>query len=276
MTGHNIRALALATFAASGLLLTGCSDERTAEESSASISLKELSAIDKACASAEKSIGTHAEAIRQAILDKKQNCREVAENISDLGATWVLLWYGEDGLKHRTNGIVEEKLISEQWSLQLIGRHAAEFVIELKDLEDVLARETDCPGLSVSPNSEHQGRKSDTTAGLEVKDALQKQVLTELASVIGAEAATALAIHLGIIGTSAGFSWSTFGVSIGVGLIVDVLVRWAVDPAEELTQQLNDALDKAAQEQSDAYRKAMQQHLEMRRTHWVQEIQQHH
>ena len=201
MTGLNIWALALAAFAASGLLLCGCGDEPSTAPAPTSITLGELSDIDKACATAEKSIDMRAEAIRQAILAKKEKSREVAEKLTGYKATWTYVVDGEEALKQKSQAIVEADLISKEWGDKLIGQEVAGFIIDLRDAEDVLARETGCATLSVAPDGQHATDGTPVKAQrLDVKEGIQKQMYTELASLIGAEAATQLVISSGILG----------------------------------------------------------------------------
>ncbi len=262
---RSIRSIALAALAAFSPALVGCEDSGPTRQQQV--------AVDKARADAGESIRTRAEEIRRAILEKKAGCAEVADALTGYQSTWVLLRHGDEAFKRHTQELVEAELISEAWVTQLVGRQVAEFIIELRDIEDVLAREAGCPALSVTADHHHSaGGAPLDTEEMELKDALRMQVFTELASLLGAEAATHLALSSGILAGSSAFSWSTLGISLGVGLAVDVIVRWVMSPADEVARQLAQALEEAALKQSSAYREAMQQHLDERRERWMKEL----
>ncbi len=246
------------------LLLSGCGDKLRPEDKAA---------VSKASEAAEASLGSHTEAVKQAILARKEHSGDVADKITGYSAMWTRVWDGEEALKEHVNKVIAANLISEEWSMKLISREAAGFIVELRDVEDALARETGCHSLSSTPDHKGDGNtKPLSPDDLQLTDAMQKQLLADLASFIGAEAATQLAVSTGILATGSAFSWGTFGISLGVGIVVDVIVRWIMDPSEKVEQQLNEALDKAAEEQSAQFRKAMEGLLDKRREHWVDEI----
>ncbi len=169
--------------------------------------------------------------------------------------------------------MVESALISESWTTQLVARQVAEFIIELRDVEDALAREIGCPALSITPEHPHPSNGEPiNTQDTELEDALRMQVFTELASLLGGEAATHLALRSGILATGTAFSWSTLGIGLGVGIVVDVIVRHIMNPAEQIAKQLEKALDEVAEQQREAFSEAMRQHLNTRRERWMKEI----
>ncbi len=260
-----MRAVALTALTVITPALVGCEGDGLTQQQQATI--------DRACATAEKNINAHAEEIRQAILAKKAACAKVADTLTGYKATWILLRHGDEAFKRYTQKVVEAELINEVWTTQLIGRQVAEFIIELRDVEDALARESGCPALSISTDHPRtvNGALLDTQ-DMELKDALQMQVFTELASLLGGEAATHLALSSGILATCSTFSWSTLGIGLGVGIVVDVIVRHIMNPAEQIANQLVSALENVAQKQSEAYRESMRLHLEERRARWTEEI----
>ncbi len=260
-----MRAVALTALTVITPALVGCDGDGLTRQQQATI--------NKAYAAAEENINAHAEEIRQAILAKKAACAKVADTLTGYRATWILLRHGDEAFKRYTQKAVERELISEVWTTQLIGRHVAEFIIELRDVEDALARESACPALSVSGECPRtvNGALIDTQ-DMELKDALQMQVFAELASLLGGEAATHLALSSGILATGSAFSWSTLGIGLGVGIVVDVIVRHIMNPAEQIANPLVSALENVAQKQSDAYRESMLLHLEDRRVRWAEEI----
>ncbi len=236
------------------------------------ISAEDKAIIDRAYLEAEKSIESHAAAVRQAVLDRKKECKDVADKITGYVAMLKRI-KGEEALKKHVDDVISKNLISEDWCMKLVSREVAGFIIDLRDIEDKLARETDCPALSVSHMYEGSLKYSAVTNdGSRLTNAMMKQVLTDIASLVGGEAAAMLALSTGIFGTAASLSWSTLGVSVGVGIVVDVVARWVINPAGEVAKQLNEALDMTAERQFSAFRKAMKHHLDLQRKRWTKEI----
>lgn len=156
---------------------------------------------------------------------------------------------------------------------ELLEEHTKSFVIALRDIEAPLARQANCPPLSAAQAHTIQSTVTDDSPNqLELADSLQKQLYTELASLVGSEAATQLVIRSGIPGTSSLSSAGSFGISLVVGIVVDTVVRWCMDPAANVAQQLDAALDEAAEKQAQQYCAAMQRYLQARKGTWINEI----
>ncbi len=233
----------------------------------------DFSAIDKAYAAAEQNIDKHTEAVRQAVLARKKYSAYVAGNLTGWTAAWTRCVDGEEGLQAKVNKEISANLISEQWSTQLISKQLAAFVLELREVEDALAQETGCYGLSTAQDEANVKGKGGLSHGkLELTDAMQKQLLVELTALVGGEVAAQLILSSGILATGSALSATSFGVSLGVGIVVDLVVRWVMNPSGKVEQQLNEALDKAAEEHAQLFRKALETLLQERRNRWKAEI----
>ena len=72
-------------------------------------------------------------------------------------------------------------------------------------------------------------------------------IVTEMAGTVLADVALKLGVSAGILGTAAASSWTTFGVGVVVGLIIDQIVSWVwdwyADPKGRLVTELNNKLD---------------------------------
>lgn len=246
-------------------LLTCCGDHETTEQ--------QRQAIDQAYRQADEQITRHAGEIHQSIISRKEKTREVAEELTGLKAAWTLISESEEGLHNLAKELIAEHLISEKEMQELLEQHTKSFVIELRDIEDSLAQQANCPSLSAAQTHTIQSTSAHVSPNqLNLTDGMQQQLFTELASIVGAEAATQLLISSGILGTAGVSSAGSFGISLAVGIIVDAAVRWYMDPAADVTLQLDTALDEAAAKQAQQFRTAMQQYLQARRDTWFKEI----
>ncbi len=227
----------------------------------------------------------HAEAVRRAILALKVHTPEIADALTGYKAMWILTRHGSDELQRYTQTTIEEHYKLREGCARVIAQECAAFLLTLRESEKALSRALGVPIPSASESSRVPAPSASAarkaTAGdaissysLALPDTLQGQICAELATFIGAEAATRLCLSSGILGTASAFSWSTLGISVGAGILVDTAVRWMMDPSGKIASRLNDALDKVAEEQSARFTQAMQQHLEARRACWVQALKQ--
>ncbi len=255
-----------------GALLIGCTlcscdeHELTQQQRSAAIA---------AYSNARRNMEQHAEAVRRAILALKVHTPKIADELTGYKAMWILTRHGSDELQRYTQTTIEENFKLREGCARIIAQEAAAFLLALRESEKALSQALGVPIPSASgklpaPAAGH-AINSDALA---LHDTLQGQICTELATFIGTEAATRLCLSSGILGTASAFSWSTLGISVGAGILVDTAVRWMMDPSGKIASRLNEALDKVAEEQAARFTQAMQQHLEMRRACWLQALKQ--
>ncbi len=231
---------------------------------------------------ARRRVEQHAETVRRTILALKVHTPNIADELTGYKAMWILTRHGSDELQRYTQNTIEENFKLREGCSRIIAQECAAFLLALRESEKALSQALGVPipsatGSSKVPTPASAARKA--TAGdainsdaLALHDTLQGQICAELATFIGAEAATRLCLSSGILGTASAFSWSTLGISVGAGILVDTAVRWMMDPSGKIASRLNEALDKVAEEQAARFTQAMQQHLEMRRACWLQAL----
>lgn len=251
--------------ALASLLLLSCQQEDT-------LTPEQQAAIDQAYNAAEQRLAYHTDQIRKAILAKQEKTQDVAEDLTGYTATWKLITGGQETLNQHAQELINNELISPAWCMELMCHHIVALTRELQDQEDILARKTECLLSTAVPPHPTPAPSELSHSNLPLEDSIQKQLITELTSIIGSEAATHLALSSGILGASSLGAGSTFGISIGIGIIVDIAVRWIMNPSGDIAKQLDQALQNTADKQAQLYHDTMENFLQARKADWIQQI----
>ena len=99
-----------------------------------------------------------------------------------------------------------------------------------------------------------------------------EQILIEVAAIVGTEVATVVATELavsgGILTASALGGWSTFGLSLVAGVIVDYIISIFSDPTPQIEAELSKTLEENAAKMRAKFEKIMLKALDKRIREW--------
>lgn len=216
--------------------------------------------LSKAEQECERVIEDHIKAIDTFFADLKKNNRTFAgEALSwsskwRLAADYVPFTSGDRNLKFIRQKIEEHIFTPTKDAVKQVEKSydAQMRSIESKMLVDLRADVSDFPSafpLAQVDDKKLQERYDQALKrGIEATvGALQRNIATELVTIIAEGVVTQVAVRLGvsagILGTGAGSGWATLGIGVGVGLIVSSVWDWWDDPSGKLAADLDKKLD---------------------------------
>lgn len=220
--------------------------------------------LDWAQRECERVIDEHVNAVNVFFAESKKNTRAFADAVLSLRSKWLLV---TDYLtnKDRHQRFIREKFeeyIFEQSQLEEVVQQVVKSYlahvrsIESKMLVNLRTDAADFPsayGLGNIDENKLQGLYDEAIrrAMAATGSGLRADITTELVATIAGEVLTQVAVRLGvsagILGTGAASGWTTFGIGLVVGLIVDQIVSrvwdWWADPRGNLAHDLENKLD---------------------------------
>ena len=98
-------------------------------------------------------------------------------------------------------------------------------------------------------------------------------IVSEVASSILGQIVAQMGVDAGILGTAAANSWETFGASLLVGIIVDMVWEWIDDPAGDIAVKVDESLDTMAYDSKLAIQKRMDKILEIKKRAWNEVVE---
>ena len=234
--------------------------------------------IDAAYAQCMKDVEAEAAALEKWYLHyTKDATKAAADELTGWKAKWVVIkeFGDEDKIAVFAGEVLSRHLFTIKSAEKQTANSIAAVVNKWVNHEDELAVNTKCYELSTSAKADKWKANP-----VEVQDDMQKQiknsVLQETTSLVGGEVAAYAAIQLatsaGILGTGALTSWETFGIGLGVGILVDIVVGWAMDTTGKIKNQLDDQVRKTAADQKKRFREAMLEALNTRKSEWEKQI----
>lgn len=234
--------------------------------------------IDAAYAQCIKDVEAEAAALEKWYLHYTDGAtKAAADELTGWKSKWVVI--SRFGNKEKVAAFSEEVINRHLFTIKSAEKQTANSIAAVVNKwvnhEDELAVNTKCYELSTSAKADKWKANS-----VEVQDDMQIQiknsVLQEATSLAGGElaayAATQLATSAGILGTGALTSWETFGIGLGVGILVDMVVGWAMDTTGKIKIQLDDQVKITAAEQKKRFREAMLKALNTRKSEWEKQI----
>lgn len=243
--------------------------------SSAELSVQQQSAIDAAYAAGQKAVNKRAEELRQWYLCGKQGTQAAAEELTGWGSKWKVATGSDDEVRSHVEAVINKHVFSGKDSadkeLEIFGL----LLQDLDDIENELAVNACCFSLAST------GNKLDTSKcglinGNNCPDDLKKALHAELVSLVGSTVTEFLVVRLatsvGILSVGAGSATVTWGVGLGVGVLVDFIVSAWMDPTDDIQADLNVQVEQTADIQAEQFRKVMSTLLEKRKAYWEQEI----
>jgi hypothetical protein len=94
-------------------------------------------------------------------------------------------------------------------------------------------------------------------------------VVSEVVSTVGTQVLVRLGVSAGILGTGAANSWWSFGGSVVIGLVADMLWEWIDDPTGDVEREVAGAIERLAQKCDSALSTELQNLAEAKHALWI-------
>lgn len=235
-------------------------------------------ALDKAYAACEAATEARAQELEDWYLEDKSRTLNMAKELNSMKGKWVMAKTMMSGNKAERERFFKDVSSRYLHSPQDCEKKTAWVVAELlrdwTDAENLLAVELQCSGLGVGETQ--VAVQTQKKQELDHSSTLQKQIAADIVALVGGEAAAAgvtqLGVSAGILGTGAMFSVESFGISLVVGVVVDMGVDWYLDTEGELRKSLDDQVERMAAAQKEKFRETMKQALKEKRKQWEKEL----
>jgi hypothetical protein len=108
-----------------------------------------------------------------------------------------------------------------------------------------------------------------------VKD-LGNLVASEVAAVIGTQVLARIGVQSGMLAAGAATSWATFGASLVIGLVADLLWTWIDDPEADVEREVLRATTKLAEDGRNSINAEFAQVLARRAGLWRSTLERVH
>jgi hypothetical protein len=99
-------------------------------------------------------------------------------------------------------------------------------------------------------------------------------VVSEIVASVATQVLIRMGVSAGILTAGVANSWWSFGGSLVIGFLVDVMWEWIDDPAGDIEREMISALDDIAAKGANAIRDEMATVLEARQKLWADSVQQ--
>lgn len=211
-------------------------------------------------------------------LRDKRHTADMARELNGMKGKWVMaktaITKNEAERKAFFRSVGKKYLHSPQDCENRTARVVAEVLRDWYEVENELAVTLNHPELG------HQQTEHNVTStpipDSDYTPELQKQIAAELVSLVGSEVAAACATRLGIsagiLGSGAALSAETFGISLVVGIVVDLGVDWYMDTEGKIKASLDAQIQHTAEVQKTKFRAVMLEALENYMKQWENQL----
>lgn len=242
------------------------------------LSQEQLAAVDKAYAEAAAAVTARGAQLEQWYLEQKKYTPAAASELTSMRSKLVVVKTAATGndkqRQQYVNAIIAKHLYSTQDCEKGTAHHAALLIKDWLDVEDSLSMAANCPALGLKAREtkvQHGG-----TVTTDMNGELEQMLYAELGSLLGGEVASYVGIELatsaGLIGAGTLGSVETFGISLGLGILADIVVSWAMDVEGKIEAKLNEQVEKDAAAHRKNFESTMLQALQKRKADWMEQI----
>ena len=243
-----------------------------------SLTSEQQTALDKAYEEAAAAVTARGAQLEQWYLRQKEFTPAAASELTSLRSKWVMgktmVTGNEEQRKQYVNAVIAKHLYSKEDCEQGTMHHAALLIKDWLDAEDTLSRKARCPSLSVEAR-EHELKGADMVTA-NINGELAQMLYAELGALVGGELASQVGIQLatsaGLIGAGTLGAAETFGISLGLGILADLVVSWIMDAEADITEKLNEQVEKEACEHRKLFEETMLKVLKQRKADWEEQI----
>jgi hypothetical protein len=219
--------------------------------------------INNAVLQAGQAVEKNAESFDQFILSRKGGSRAFAKEVSSMYGKWRavkphLPFTDSDGHKQYVQEVFEKHVMSRGDLAGALKRSIEGAVRDVEGIQNDLA-----VNLRQEIAGCHLEGHDIAVAQQDFKDSIQRLVsasqrdatsaavnlvVSEVVSMVASKVLVKLGVEAGILAVGAADSWWTFGASLVVGLIVDVVWGWIDNPVGKIENAVNQSLDKVARD----------------------------
>ncbi len=232
-------------------------------------------AIEKAYKAAEKRIDAHAYIVFKYFSDLKMKTGSLADDLVGWNAKWKLISGGEKGLQKFIDDTIQSRLLDAEKCRNIFLTEAILCSKDFLDIEYKLAEETECFSLTET-NTRVKNPDAIPPPETQITDKVGVQIFTDLASLVSGELATILATKLatsgGIIAVGTGSSWATTGIGLVVGILVNQILSWWIDPSKDVENELDKAVIEMGEKFRSLYKQEMKKILDSYKKKWEETI----
>lgn len=235
-------------------------------------------ALEKAQVVCLAAIETRATELETWYLCDKQHTAAMAEELNSLKGMWVMTKTGITGNEKERKAFFDDVSSKYLHTPQACEKETAKAIAAVLrdwcDAENELAVELKLPELT--HEQADQKVESASVHTVDHTSSLQKQIAADIISLVGSEMTgacmTRLGVSAGILGSGAAMSAQTFGISLVVGVAVDLGVNWYMDTENKIKASLDEQVEKTAAEQKAKFREVMQKALEEQMNQWKEQL----
>lgn len=221
--------------------------------------------------SCKQSITRRGAEFEKEIMERKVRIPELADNLVGFKAKCKLICDGKEGFEKWTGEQISNTLYNPQENQRLLALNVKSVVTDWQEIENDMARQLGHP---VIGNTNDTDKIKSPTLNLPpgLDGTVMEQMLIEVAAIVGTEVATVVATELavsgGILTASAVGGWSTFGLSLVAGVIVDYIISIISDPPPQIKADLNKTLEENAAKMRAEFEQIMLKALDKRIREW--------
>lgn len=221
--------------------------------------------------SCKQSITLRGAEFEKAIMERRERIPDLADNLVGYKAKWKLIWDGQEGFEKWTGEQISNTLYNPQENQQLLSVYVKSVATDWQEIENDMARQLGHP---VIGNTNDTDKIKSPTLNLPpgLDGTVIEQILIEVAAIVGTEVATVVATDLavsgGILTASAVGGWSTFGLSLVAGVIVDYIISIISDPTPQIEAELSKTLEENAAKMRAEFEQIMLKALDKRIKDW--------
>lgn len=242
------------------------------------LTAEQKEAVDQAYAEAAAAVTARGAQLEQWYLEQRKSTPAAAAELTSLRSKWVVaktaVTRNDVQRQQYVNAIIAKHLYSTQDCEKGTAHHAALLIKDWLDVEDSLSMAANCPALGLKAREEEVQHGNVVTTDMDGE--LEQMLYAELGSLLGGEVASYVGIELatsaGLIGAGTLGAAETFGISLGLGILADIVVSWAMDVEGKIEAKLNEQVEADAAAHRKNFESTMLQALRKRKDDWVGQI----
>ena len=106
----------------------------------------------------------------------------------------------------------------------------------------------------------------------DVKPEIVQSIVEETLSMITGAVIESALVDAGILSASSAFAPETIGISVAIGVTIDLIISWCMDTEGSIKEKLDSSIDDLATKYEKAFKEQMTEKLNERRWQWVKAI----
>lgn len=218
-----------------------------------------------------KCIDLEAKALKTWMLSGKNGTAKAASDLSGPTAKWKYATLSNEEFAYYASQVIAHHTHSSEQIKARLEEGISDCISDIYQIEINLA---DKAGKELNLNTTEQAslRSSIAIMPIDVSRDVQNAVLGDITSQIYGAVAEQLLVSAGILGTSTALSVESFGISLAIGVGLDLIISWFMDTEGNIQDKLNSSIEQSAVLCEKVFREEMQEKLDERRRQWEEAI----